>query len=191
MVLGWGKKTVTKADEEDMTMDEILASIRRYVTEDQNATQDLPPSLRQPSPHQQEFADSMVDYNEPYSHGERDLSSSLTDTSPSTSSEGEMNFKPESTSPSKTEGLHPHFSETGITSTKAISAAAMALSKLEEVKIKTEHQALEAMGDLTLNALITNLARPMIKEWLDQSLPQIVEAMVEREIERIRNYSSK
>lgn len=211
MVLGWGKKTVTKQDEDDMTMDEILASIRRYVTEDQNTTRE-PHAPKQPpfiqggepqfetarSPQQEPTPASMTDYNEPYGNEEilRELSQSIADTpSPARMAyEDEMGFKPESmTTSSKPEATPSHYNhiESGITSEGAISAAAIALSKLEEVKIKSEQQALEAMGALTLDTLIANLARPMIKEWLDQNLPQIVEAMVEREIERIRNYSLK
>ena len=40
-------------------------------------------------------------------------------------------------------------------------------------------------GETSLEALTRDLLRPMLKDWLDNNLPPIVEAMVEREITRI------
>ena len=40
-------------------------------------------------------------------------------------------------------------------------------------------------GETSLEGLTRDLMRPMLKEWLDANLPDIVEAMVAREIERI------
>jgi len=37
----------------------------------------------------------------------------------------------------------------------------------------------------TLEGLVREMLRPMLKEWLDARLPEIVEAMVKREIDRI------
>lgn len=40
-------------------------------------------------------------------------------------------------------------------------------------------------GETSLEGLTRQLLRPMLKDWLDNNLPPIVEAMVEREITRI------
>ncbi len=40
-------------------------------------------------------------------------------------------------------------------------------------------------GETSLESLVTEMLRPMMKEWLDQNLPTLVESMVEREIKRI------
>ncbi len=40
-------------------------------------------------------------------------------------------------------------------------------------------------GETSLEGLTRDLLRPMLKDWLDNNLPPIVEAMVEREITRI------
>ena len=37
----------------------------------------------------------------------------------------------------------------------------------------------------TLEGLVTEMLRPMLKEWLDQHLPAIVEAKVQAEVERV------
>jgi cell pole-organizing protein PopZ len=41
------------------------------------------------------------------------------------------------------------------------------------------------IGGLTLEQLVRELLRPMMREWLDQNLPPMVERMVRREIERV------
>jgi len=38
---------------------------------------------------------------------------------------------------------------------------------------------------LTIEAMMRDLLRPMLKEWLDENLPSVVERMVEKEISRI------
>ncbi|MDD3181671.1 MAG: DUF2497 domain-containing protein [Alphaproteobacteria bacterium] len=40
-------------------------------------------------------------------------------------------------------------------------------------------------GDKTLEAIIMEMMRPMLKEWLDQNLPPVVERLVQKEVERI------
>lgn len=40
-------------------------------------------------------------------------------------------------------------------------------------------------GETSLEGLVSEMLRPMMKEWLDQNLPTLVESMVEREIKRI------
>lgn len=40
-------------------------------------------------------------------------------------------------------------------------------------------------GETSLEGLVRDMLRPMLKDWLDSNLPPIVEAMVEREITRI------
>lgn len=40
-------------------------------------------------------------------------------------------------------------------------------------------------GDLTLEQIVYAVVRPLIREWLDDNLPQMVEKMVKREIEKV------
>jgi cell pole-organizing protein PopZ len=42
-----------------------------------------------------------------------------------------------------------------------------------------------ANAGVTLDGLIRDMLRPMLKEWLDENLPAVVERMVEKEISRI------
>jgi uncharacterized protein len=40
-------------------------------------------------------------------------------------------------------------------------------------------------GETSLEGLVRDMLKPMLKDWLDENLPNLVESMVEREIARI------
>lgn len=40
-------------------------------------------------------------------------------------------------------------------------------------------------GNITIEAIVREMLRPMLKEWLDENLPAVVERMVEKEIARV------
>ena len=41
------------------------------------------------------------------------------------------------------------------------------------------------VGGMTIEAMIREMLRPMLKDWLDENLPALVERTVEKEIARI------
>jgi len=67
-----------------------------------------------------------------------------------------------------------------IVSPRAAEASRGALDALSRLLTKPEPS-----SDGTLEGLVREMLRPMLREWLDAKLPEIVEAMVAREIERI------
>lgn len=69
----------------------------------------------------------------------------------------------------------------GLTDERIAGAAASALGKL---MVKQSEEAGQANPN-TLEDLMMELLRPMIKEWLDANLPAIVERKVEEEVQRI------
>jgi cell pole-organizing protein PopZ len=68
-----------------------------------------------------------------------------------------------------------------ILSPKAAEASRGALDTLSRLIVRTE----EPAADNTLEGLVREMIRPMLREWLDAKLPVIVEKMVAREITRI------
>lgn len=69
--------------------------------------------------------------------------------------------------------------EDGLLSVKAESEASEALGKLRE-NVMTPH------GDeIALDSLISGLVRPLLREWLDAHLPEIIERLVREEIRRL------
>lgn len=58
-------------------------------------------------------------------------------------------------------------------------------SRLNEKLNEDYHELPIGNGAITLERLTRELMRPMLKEWLDQHLPMMVERLVREEIERL------
>lgn len=69
------------------------------------------------------------------------------------------------------------YQETVLTDDNTADAAAGALGKLIT--------SMELGGDNTIEGLVREMLKPMIKDWLDTNLPGIVEEKVEAEVQRI------
>jgi cell pole-organizing protein PopZ len=76
-----------------------------------------------------------------------------------------------------------------------LAAAPPAASIISEETSVASRSALQALSSLvirpevagsdTLEGLVSEMLRPMLKEWLDARLPEIVEALVAKEVARI------
>lgn len=74
-------------------------------------------------------------------------------------------------------------------STQTIAASATSLSRLAQAsKNVPKKPNLADQRDVTLDQLIQDLIRPMIKQWIDKHLPSLVEEMVAKEIKRITKH---
>ncbi len=67
-----------------------------------------------------------------------------------------------------------------ILSERAVEATRGPLEALSRMVVKPD-----VAGSDTLEGLVREMLKPMLRDWLDAHLPQIVEAMVAREITRI------
>jgi cell pole-organizing protein PopZ len=67
-----------------------------------------------------------------------------------------------------------------ILSERAVEATRGPLEALSRMVVKPD-----VAGSDTLEGLVRELLKPMLRDWLDANLPQVVEAMVAREITRI------
>ena len=67
-----------------------------------------------------------------------------------------------------------------ILSDRAAQASSRSLDTLAKMVVRPEVQ-----GSDTLEGLVREMLRPMLREWLDANLPAMVETMVAREITRI------
>jgi cell pole-organizing protein PopZ len=67
-----------------------------------------------------------------------------------------------------------------ISSPVAVAASRSAFESLSSLIVKPE-----VHGGDTLEGMVREMLKPMMKEWLDARLPEIVEAMVAKEISRI------
>lgn len=67
----------------------------------------------------------------------------------------------------------------GLVSGKAAKASKAALAALDTVRIDPNAAA------NTMDGLVREMLQPMLKEWLDANLPELVERVVAREVARI------
>src|SRR3546814_6121992 len=67
-----------------------------------------------------------------------------------------------------------------IRSEQAAQASRGALASLSKLIVKPEIE-----GSYTLQGMVEDMLRPMLRDWLDAHLPELVEKMVAREITRI------
>ena len=74
----------------------------------------------------------------------------------------------------------------GLVSEDAASASRQSLAALASLKAGTE--ALPA-DDSALGAAVREMLKPLLKDWLDRNLPDMVEELVTREIARITGKS--
>jgi cell pole-organizing protein PopZ len=79
-----------------------------------------------------------------------------------------------------------HATAEELVSTTAASAATGAFAKLSQALRPTPAE--ESVADdsgRTVEQFIEDMIRPMLKDWLDENLPPIIERMVEKEIKKI------
>lgn len=198
--------------EQEPTMEEILASIRRIINED-DAPQAQPAPEAAAAPAEAEPEEVQFDAPEPEfdaaDEAEDDVLE-LTDrveeegegTSPLAISddlmildrEEEIAPEPEpepepepvfqaapapAPAPAARPAPAPVEEDEALLAEPAASAAAGAFAAL------TENLRVSSDNGQTLEGIVRELMRPMLKQWLDENLPSIVEAKVQEEIERV------
>jgi hypothetical protein len=167
------------------TMEEILASIRRIISEDDApAEADAEPAHApepEPEPVQAfeaapEPAEDVLELTERVTAAEPET---VGDIEAYTKAEPEVEPEPEPPPPPPPPKLTPVAREDErLVSEPSASAAAAAFGHLSDAIAMPAH-------GRTLEDLVRELLRPLLKTWLDENLPRIVEAKVAEEVERI------
>ena len=70
----------------------------------------------------------------------------------------------------------------GLVSEDAATASARSLAALSAIRERSE---VLPQGDGPLEAVVREMLKPLLKDWLDRHLPEMVEELVTREIARI------
>jgi cell pole-organizing protein PopZ len=65
------------------------------------------------------------------------------------------------------------------------TASTNAMAKLARAGLTEPRENGTGFGDLTVEKLLRDLLTPMLKDWLDQNLPAIVERVVEQEVKKL------
>jgi cell pole-organizing protein PopZ len=186
-------------DEDEMSMEDILSSIRRYVADESAKGLDAP-SIRSTS--QSEFEEDTTPYvHQPSTYGysspapkhsapnqlraEAENSAARPEPASSISQSpsrvirltGSQEVKSSPAQPSTLEENSP------LVSPQAQSATVHSINKLRQNLNQKDSQS-QGRGK-TVDDFIVDLLRPLVKSWLDQNLPTMVERIVEREIKSL------
>ena len=192
------------------TMEEILASIRRIISEDDAAP--APAATAGSNNDDTGFADDVLELNEPVAAmpetvspdfdfdalpGEYEPEQSFDDVviedrwaepEPEIAPIREAYQPPPRTIPEpayQTPSQQNYAPDHGLVSDPVASLTADVFSQLSPSKVFPE---VFASGN-SVEALVVAMLRPMLKEWLDVNLPRIVEDKVETEVARIARRS--
>ena len=149
----------------DPSMQDILASIRKILSEDEVASPVTPADsprvmpAAEPAPQDDILdLDAGLMVNDMADHP--DIAGSVTQTPPSEASGGQI-IAPE-----------------------AAQAAASSMTQLMR-SIAQDRMAAVSRGGPTLDELVREELRPLLKNWLDAHLPPLVERLVRAELERV------
>ncbi|MCI3133518.1 DUF2497 domain-containing protein [Phenylobacterium aquaticum] len=158
---------------QEPTMEEILASIRRIISED-----DAPASDEAPAAEPEPEASAEPELP-PLPEPEED--DGVLELTEKVESHGDLDVYAASSEPVE-EPIHdltpaPSLGES-LVSDPAAAAAAAAFGALSSGIL------MPAEGR-TLEDVVRELLRPLLKQWLDDNLPRIVESTVQAEVERI------
>ncbi|QYF88183.1 DUF2497 domain-containing protein [Brevundimonas sp. PAMC22021] len=184
---------------QEPTMEEILASIRRIISEDEAPadTAGTPPAATAPAEDDApvEAPTSFAPPAEPEPPASEDDVLELTDRYEAPNeSIGDLDVMdpadapfPAAPHPTPVEDT-PQASNVGYDTLVGDSAAASAASAFAGLAAsfkKPEASDETGIGGVTVEELARQLLRPMLKDWLDANLTGIVEAQVRKEVERI------
>ncbi|MGP1276216.1 MAG: DUF2497 domain-containing protein [Caulobacterales bacterium] len=196
--------------EQEPTMEEILASIRRIINEDDEpqagaaaAAEPAAPAPEpepvfeaapEPEPEPEPASDEinieddvleLTDRVEEETEGTSPMAIAddlmIVDREDETTAEPEPEPEPEPVMAQTPQPAAPAPAqdEDSLLAEPAASAAAGAFAAL------TENLRVSSENGQTLEGIVRELMRPMLKQWLDENLPSIVEAKVQEEIERV------
>lgn len=165
------------------SMEEILSSIKRIIAEEGDTPTRGRRSTRGPAaPPREEGDDEVLELSDPMPPPEvtpREVSSRRTD--PVSTPQPKMVDRPAKPEPAPTSTVaEPAPAAEPIVSPETAEASRGPLEALSRLLVKPEPN-----SDGTLEGLVREMLRPMLREWLDTNLPPLVEKMVAREIAKI------
>jgi len=196
--------------QQEPSMEDILASIRRILSEDE--VEDAPkpakaaPAAPPPPPPVEEeveedvleLTDDMVAEEEPADDGEPEI-----DLAAWGLAEEVDEPEPEPPPPPRAAAPPPAYQPPPMAeleedeeegepwvSSPVAEASTAALSELARAVARERMVGLGARG-MTLEDLVRDIMKPILKEWLDQNLPYMIERIVRKEIERMVNRAEK
>ena len=168
-------------------MEEILASIRRIIADDQDGGRAAPPPIRSVPPPEPEDVLDLAELRPPPPAPRLDLDHE--DVS-FREADNQIDFDaiPVDSEPEEPEPFEPPPVRPAPAAAPAPASEAL-LSNAANASVAGAFQMLSTTvltsNPRTLEDLVQEMLRPMLKGWLDENLPPLVERLVRQEIERI------
>jgi uncharacterized protein len=172
-----------KGQQHEPSMEEILASIRRIIAEDGETTAE-PAAAAAGAP---EAAPAAAEPHEDILELTDVVEPDGSVVSLTTAAKAEPGPPPPPPLREVEPDAEPADDE-GIVSAATAAASVAAFSQIASLSSRAEPRARNlgiGAGDLTLEALVREELRPILKDWLDQYLPDMVERLVQEEITRL------
>ncbi|HEY4044307.1 MAG TPA: DUF2497 domain-containing protein [Rhodopila sp.] len=180
-------------DNADPSMEDILASIRRILNEEETPAGAESPAQTDPTRETSPAGDDVLLLDQ-------SMMVAAPESTPNVASEPESEPPLPRTEPPKIDPPHPEIegatpshqaaspepaaSHLDLMAPEAVAAAASSVGSL--VRTLTAGRATQVYGGgPTLEDVVRSELRPLLKEWLDANLPPIVERLVRAEIERV------
>ncbi len=189
--------TSATAKSSEPTIDDILASIRRIIADEQQAADAPAPVQRIVA----EGGDDVLDLAQPVTRVVPPQAAPAPEPKPAAAPNLTPHTGATALRPKPNEPVLPPKAAPASKPAPAQAAAGAGI-KLERLIAGEAEEALHAaFGRIsalkisaetkTLEGLVTDLLRPMLKEWLDANLPAIAERLVKQEIDRIAAQSGR
>jgi uncharacterized protein len=156
------------------SMEHILSSIKRIIAEDGEATASerrerraaRMPLARPVEQNEQDEQDDVLELSEPMAETNQEEAETMAEMPEAF----ETDTRPQPAAAPAAELISPH----------AAAASKTSLDALSRLVVRPE-----VTGSDTLEGMVREMLKPMLAEWLDTNLPQIVDQQVAREIARI------
>lgn len=161
------------------SMEDILSSIKRIIAEENDATPGRSKRPPRPLPSRSDsepFEHDILELSEPVHEPEYAREPAPRPTpAPAPAPEPVAVAAKPAPAPAA-----PETSPDSLLSARTAEASRSPLDALSRLVVKPE-----VTGSDTLEGVVREMLRPMLRDWLDTNLPAMVEAMVAREIDRI------
>jgi len=165
---------------EETSMEDILSSIRQILASDEDPSEKAPASKAKSLAPKEDIIELTEEVVTPHTPAPiHDTKAATTNTATKHEESPAM--------------ITPSQQDAKLISQKTVEAASQALSKLNEAlqPVQSAPVAHTNVGDsVTLEALVTQAMQPILKEWMDKNLPQVIEQVVATEIKKLVRQST-
>lgn len=190
--------------EQDASIEEILESIRQIINEDEEtpakaAEVDLRPKAEpvtysveipeeepQPEENQRSYGGvlDLTDKVDNISEASEQLGEDLMNPDYDPDPAPQIDLQPARSAPPETVQTYAQEPDSLISESTA-DAAASEMAKLFTSNVAVERDEPTRVGRVTLEDIARDLMRPLIKTWLDENLPRVIDKIVSRELDKI------